>query len=1420
MARKTDGVELVISAKDESEKAFKDILESLKELETTAKKGGGLSDLFVGFEKRLDSVAAKQAQVNKALGDTKGIQKSLDTASKYTEVLQRQEAALAKTTGRLGELEAQYADVEKAANAARTPNEKLAESLTVQEAKQASLAQRIDETRRAIAQSTAALTQNLGVDEKASAAMAKQQAVVTDAGRAWRETTKAIAVARSVLNNLGSKGAGLNASLTAGAQRSGEFKTELANIREYSKELDKLAKKDGAGEATKALSRAAKARAAELKAIITQENQAQASLRNELSKTNAEIRKQEISVSNLVKKAGQQKTVYDRLKKSLADFNTQSRAQGTERQTAGITKLQNSLVSLQAAYDATTSRVQAAQKAISAAAAPDPKAVTSLTTLKQRIDEARAAVDREKVSLEQLQTELRDAGVSTDALSNRQKELDKVTENLTAEQARLTAQMRALDKTAGTTGTKVQGIGTTFLNLGRDTRQSLGYLQRIRGELLSIAATYTGLYAVGGAIRSIYDASVLMNRANARLSSVFDGDPKAVADEMAFVRAEADRLKINFEQVLEQYTKFITAIPKGTVPLERIRFIFSGFAEAARVAGLSNDDLQGVFVALTQIVSKGTLSMEELRQQLGDRLPGALQRTAKGLGITSEELIKLVSLGGVKGVESITLLADQLKKDFGTQLPTALQSANASVADFQNAMFDLRIELANSGFIDTLVEGLKEITKAVKSGEFREGAKQFAGYLGEIVKVVVVLVQNIDKVANALKVLLGLMAARTVVNWVTSIYGAGTAVIQWGEGLGKVSTTLTKLTKGVGVFLRALALLPAAFAGGFAIGTYLSKEFAVVRKAGVVLVALFESIRLDIGVVWDKMVATFGFSFRELFNEIGREIDSLIKRASKLLSFSASDIVEEDTSPASGLSAKFEEIDRKAEETRKSTKAILNQMIADIDAGIDQGKDKSLINADATKKEIDKIGAELQGLSEDEIAAIRKAALVGEGEKAAKVLATLRKKIAEALAAIDREIQEKSGDTLDERLESIRGKYDKLLKDIEKAGGGAQFPQAQASIDQLVAIKQVEATEKEINKLLVERRELNDKVFEAQTLGVLTVEEATRRVNDNNARILPQMNEALAKAREIANQINSKPVTQSVDNQAELVAADQMIAKRESLLVIETAINKEMELRSSKIQLIAAQVEAGAISEVEGRAQVLEVNRQTAAQLDELILKAIQFAEAMGDANTVLKLKQMQVELKGLKQNLIEASEINEQFASGLTSALEGFIRGTMSAKEAFRSFVADFLTQIARAIAQALILRAIQSTGWGGAVAGAVNAGVNHTGGVVGQTTSRRRVSVMAFANAAKYHNGGIAGLKPNEVPTILERGEEVLPATDPRHAANGGGSSSTPIQVKIVNTIDSGSVLNEALNSSAGQKTLVNAIRANKSSIKSVLT
>ena len=63
-----------------------------------------------------------------------------------------------------------------------------------------------------------------------------------------------------------------------------------------------------------------------------------------------------------------------------------------------------------------------------------------------------------------------------------------------------------------------------------------------------------------------------------------------------------------------------------------------------------------------------------------------------------------------------------------------------------------------------------------------------------------------------------------------------------------------------------------------------------------------------------------------------------------------------------------------------------------------------------------------------------------------------------------------------------------------------------------------------------------------------------------------------------------------------------------------------------------------------------------------------------------------------------------------------------------------------------------------------------NHDGGLAGVEGRVVMADPAVFSFANRYHYGGLGGLKPDEVPAVLQRYEEILPVTDPRHRWNGG--------------------------------------------------
>lgn len=201
----------------------------------------------------------------------------------------------------------------------------------------------------------------------------------------------------------------------------------------------------------------------------------------------------------------------------------------------------------------------------------------------------------------------------------------------------------------------------------------------------------------------------------------------------------------------------------------------------------------------------------------------------------------------------------------------------------------------------------------------------------------------------------------------------------------------------------------------------------------------------------------------------------------------------------------------------------------------------------------------------------------------------------------------------------------------------------------------------------------------------------------------------------------------------------------------------------------------------------------------------------------------------------ISGKQIAQTFSQGATSAIDRFAQAVANGKnvfgslrDAFLRFAADFLRQIAQMIEQQIIFNMVasvlSSVGFGGgpATAGGGSSGFPirklHDGGIAGQDGRLALARPEWFSNMLRFHDGGIPGLRQNEIPAILERGEEVLTRDDPRHVANGGGGAAP--NIKIVNTIDARDAVSQGLNTKVGEKALLNVIRMNSRAVKVALS
>lgn len=183
-----------------------------------------------------------------------------------------------------------------------------------------------------------------------------------------------------------------------------------------------------------------------------------------------------------------------------------------------------------------------------------------------------------------------------------------------------------------------------------------------------------------------------------------------------------------------------------------------------------------------------------------------------------------------------------------------------------------------------------------------------------------------------------------------------------------------------------------------------------------------------------------------------------------------------------------------------------------------------------------------------------------------------------------------------------------------------------------------------------------------------------------------------------------------------------------------------------------------------------------------------------------------------------QVSEYWSEAARGIQGAMADFLFDPFT--DGLQGMLRGFLDVIRRMLAEAVAAQLAQALfgdiagGKPGGYFGAFLAGMFHGGGLVGAPGPSRLMPELAFVGAPRYATGGLAGLRPNEMPAILHRGEEVLTAQDPRHRANGGASG-----VRIVNVIDP-ALAGDYLSSAAGERTILNVLRRNAGAVRQVLT
>jgi lambda family phage tail tape measure protein len=259
---------------------------------------------------------------------------------------------------------------------------------------------------------------------------------------------------------------------------------------------------------------------------------------------------------------------------------------------------------------------------------------------------------------------------------------------------------------------------------------------------------------------------------------------------LQFIDATSRRLAIPQDQLNKQFTQLSASVIGAGGNVDAAKLAFEGIAAGIRGTGGNLNDMEAALRATAQVFSKGKVSAEELRQQIGERLPGAFTLFAQSIGKTPQELDKLLE-GGEVGLNDFMKFVQALSTRYGS-------SANEIAASSQAA--GDRIQVTFARLREAVGRELQPVGaqfQEIVSNILIENEQNIINFAASIAAIAKTIADNSGVIVGGLKALLGLGAIAAAIPIATNAAAAFVKVSAAIAQMGGIAGTASLAVQGL-----------------------------------------------------------------------------------------------------------------------------------------------------------------------------------------------------------------------------------------------------------------------------------------------------------------------------------------------------------------------------------------------------------------------------------------------------------------------------------------------------------------------------------------------------------------------------------------------------------------------------------------------
>lgn len=307
-------------------------------------------------------------------------------------------------------------------------------------------------------------------------------------------------------------------------------------------------------------------------------------------------------------------------------------------------------------------------------------------------------------------------------------------------------------------------------------RHAVTTISLARGALVNLNDLFLGIpRAVAGASGEIERMQKLMEGLAKSSKEVVNGNKTAAEtakEWTGYVFEMSKNAPFEVNAITDSFVKLKTA---GLDPTDSS---LKALVDSVAKYGGTSEQLKRASVAIQQMGGKGVISMEELRQQLGEAVPDAIQLMATGVGMSMKDLVKKISLGQVEASSALDRMFTMMKIQNDGAAQAMMDSWTGQLSRLKTNITLLLNNIGNSGGKDnSFFAEIKKQLKALNDEFDRPEMKRFAAELGEAfakiargaAEAIKFVVKFSDEISAAAKILVTFWAVKKLVNFFNDV---------------------------------------------------------------------------------------------------------------------------------------------------------------------------------------------------------------------------------------------------------------------------------------------------------------------------------------------------------------------------------------------------------------------------------------------------------------------------------------------------------------------------------------------------------------------------------------------------------------------------------------------------------------------------